>query len=86
MTVTLSTRYAVVPCPPNLIPRSEPPKQQVLWVGCSDSGFEETTVLDLSPDETIVLRTIGNMALENDSACASMVQYAMEILQVGICD
>ncbi len=41
-------------------------------------------VLDLSLDETVQLRIIDNMALENGSACARIKQYAVEILQVGL--
>ncbi|KAH8899779.1 carbonate dehydratase [Thozetella sp. PMI_491] len=82
MTVSGPPRYTLVPCPRDLIPRDDPKKQQVLWIGCSDSCFEETTILDLSPDETIVLRNIGNMIVEDDLSCASMVEYAMNILQV----
>ncbi len=84
MTISAPPRYAVVQCPPDLIPRDNPTKQQVLWIGCSDSGFEETTILDLSPDETIVLRNMGNMLVEDDMSCASMVEYAMSILQVRL--
>jgi carbonic anhydrase len=76
------TFYTATPCPSDLIPRTSPPRQQVLWIGCSDSGFEETTVLDLAPDETIVLRNIGNMVLEDDLSCASMLEYAVRVLRV----
>jgi len=78
-----ATRYETVPLPRDFIPSLGDPHQQVLWVGCSDSGFEETTTLDLLPDETIVLRNIGNMLLGNDLSCTSMVQYAVNVLQVS---
>ena len=82
MTVHELPQYQVAPCPADLISRSQPTRQHVLWIGCSDSGFEETTILDLLLDEMVVLRDIGNMALTDDSACASMVQYAVEVLKV----
>ncbi|EJT76548.1 carbonate dehydratase [Gaeumannomyces tritici R3-111a-1] len=74
--------YSVVPCPPNLIPHYVGPKQEVLWIGCSDSGFEETTVLDIPLEESIVLRDVANMALPEDLAAASMMQYAVDVLRV----
>ena len=75
-------RYNIVPLRPNFIPSLGEAKQQVLWIGCSDSGFEEITTLDLLPAETIVLRNIGNIFLEDGLTCLSMVQYAVDILQV----
>ena len=75
--------YKTVPLRRELHPSLGEPKQQVLWIGCSDSGFQETTTLDLLPDETIVLRNIGNMFLDDGLPCLSMVQYAVDILQVS---
>ncbi len=74
--------YTLVPLTRDFIPSLGEPRQQVLWVGCSDSDFEETTVLDLLPDEIITLRNIGNMFLEGGITCLSMVQYAVEVLHV----
>ncbi|KAL5877501.1 hypothetical protein ACKVWC_006654 [Pyricularia oryzae] len=74
--------YKVTPCPANLIPRYETGKQEVLWIGCSDSGFEETTVLDMPLEQTLVVRDIANMALPEDTAAASGVQYAVDVLKV----
>jgi carbonic anhydrase len=76
------SRYAVELVQPDFIPSLEKAKQQVLWLGCSDSGYEETTMLDLLPEEMIVVRNIGNMALSTDLAWASAVQYAIDALQV----
>jgi carbonic anhydrase len=77
------TRYKTVPLRRDFIPSLGEPSQQVLWIGCSDSGFEETTTLDLLRDETIVIRNIGNIFLDDDLTCMSMVQYAIDILQVS---
>ena len=75
-------QYKTVPLSRDFIPSLGEAKQQVLWIGCSDSSYEEITTLDLLPDETIVLRDIGNMFLDNDLTCLSELQYAVEILQV----
>lgn len=75
--------YKVEPIPRNLIPSLGQSKQQILWLGCSDSGYEETTTLpNLLQDEMIVVRNWGNMALSTDLAWASAVQHAVEMLEV----
>ncbi|KAK3344520.1 carbonic anhydrase [Lasiosphaeria hispida] len=81
--VNSPTWYRVVPLHRTTIPSLGESKQQVLWIGCSDSSYEEITGLDLLPDEIIVLRNIGNMFLEDGLTCLSMVQYAVDILQVN---
>jgi len=58
-------------------------KLQVLWIGCSDSSFDEIAALDLRADETIVLRNIGNMFLDDGPTCMSTAQYALDMLQVN---
>ena len=78
-----TTRYKTVPLRRDFIPSLGESKQQVLWIGCSDSSFEDTTTLDLLPDETIVLRNIGNMFLDDGLTCLSTVQYAVDVLQVS---
>lgn len=72
----------VEPVRRDVIPSLGVPKQQVLWLGCSDSGYEETRTLDLLPEEIFVVRNIGNLALDSDLAWASAVQYAINALQV----
>ncbi|KAE8551048.1 hypothetical protein EYB25_007282 [Talaromyces marneffei] len=75
--------YKVEPIPRDLIPSLGQSKQQILWLGCSDSGYEETTTLNnLLEDEMIVVRNWGNMALSTDLAWASAVQHAVEMLGV----
>ena len=76
--------YNLVPFTRDFIPSLGEPKQQVLWIGCSDSDFEETTILDLLPDEIITLRNIGNMFLDDGLTCLSIVQYAINVLQVRL--
>ncbi len=75
-------QYKSVSLRRDFIPSLSELKQQVLWIGCSDNGYEETAALDLLPDEIIVLRNIGNMFLDDDLTCLSMVQYAVNVLQV----
>jgi carbonic anhydrase len=80
---TQTPNYKVEPIPRDLIPSLGQSKQQILWLGCSDSGYEETTTLNhLLEDEMIVVRNWGNMALSTDLAWASAVQHAVEMLEV----
>lgn len=81
---TQTPNYKVEPIPRDLIPSLGQSKQQILWLGCSDSGYEETTTLNhLLEDEMIVVRNWGNMALSTDLAWASAVQHAVEMLEVS---
>jgi carbonic anhydrase len=81
---TQTPTYKVEPIPRDLIPSLGQSKQQILWLGCSDSGYEETTTLNhLLEDEMIVVRNWGNMALSTDLAWASAVQHAVEMLEVS---
>lgn len=67
---------------PNLIPSLKLPKAQILWIGCSDSGFVETKTLDLLPEEIIVHRNPGNVFSNDDLSTSSTLEYSLRILKV----
>lgn len=68
--------------PPNLIPSLQAPEAQILWIGCSDSGFAETRTLDVLPEEIIVHRNLGCVLSNDDLSTASTLEYALRILNV----
>lgn len=57
-------------------------KPEYLWIGCSDSRVSANQLIETMPGEVFVHRNIANQILENDLNCTSVIQYAVEILQV----
>ncbi|KAF2810855.1 carbonic anhydrase [Mytilinidion resinicola] len=66
----------------HLIPSLRKPIAQILWIGCSDSGWAETRTLDLLPEEIIVHRSPGDLVSNNDLSTLSTLEYALGILKV----
>jgi len=53
-----------------------------LWIGCSDSRVPANVITNLPPGEIFEHRNIANIVSKNDTNCLSVIQFAIEELQV----
>ncbi len=55
---------------------------EFLWIGCSDSRVPANEVVGLMPGELFVHRNVANMVVATDMNLLSVLQYAVDVLQV----
>lgn len=54
----------------------------LLWIGCSDSRLPPNEIIGRAPGEVFVHRNVGNVVEHTDVNCLSVLQYAVDVLQV----
>lgn len=57
-------------------------RPRFLWIGCSDSRVPAERLTGLEPGELFVHRNVANLVIHTDLNCLSVVQYAVDVLQV----
>jgi carbonic anhydrase len=65
----------------NLLSQSQSP--EFLWIGCSDSRVPAEVIVNAEPGEIFIHRNIANQIVETDFNSLSVLQYAVDVLEVN---
>lgn len=58
-------------------------KPPILWIGCSDSRVPANEITGTQPGEIFVHRNIANMVVHTDMSMLSVLDYAVNVLEVS---
>ncbi len=61
---------------------SQTQKPEFLWIGCSDSRVPAEIIVNANPGEIFIHRNIANQMVATDFNCLSVLQYAVDVLEV----
>jgi carbonic anhydrase len=56
---------------------------EFLWIGCSDSRVTPNSITGTEPGDMFVHRNIANLVVQTDVNLLSVLQYAVEVLEVN---
>jgi len=57
-------------------------RPKFLWIGCADSRVPANEIVGLPPGQIFVHRNVANLVIHTDINCLSVLQYAVEVLEV----
>jgi carbonic anhydrase len=57
-------------------------KPRYMWLGCADSRVPANELVDLLPGELFVHRNVANLLVHSDLNALSVIQYAVDVLDV----
>src|SRR6201987_5258611 len=57
-------------------------RHELLWIVCSDSRLPPNEIIGRAPGELFVHRNVANVVEHTDVNCLSVLQYAIDVLQV----